>query len=335
MKRLLLVTALLFSARALAESPADALARATHVFLKSLSAEEHARATFPFDDPERWHWFFVPEPRLGLPIMDMSPRQKEAAQAVLETALSKSGLKTVETIRKLENVLRLKEGDDGQRRNPDKYYFSVFGAPGEGAPWGLRFEGHHCSLNWTVLGSEVIASTPQFFGTNPAEVREGPMKGTRLLGAIEDEARALVKSLSPTLQAKAIRAEKAPRDILSGTKRQAIISERAGVTFSAMDAKQQARVAAILEALAHAQREELAQQRLERARKGGLDTVTFAWMGGLERGEAHYFSLQGDTFLVEYDNIQNKANHVHMVWRDRGNDFGDDVLKRHYETHAH
>ena len=334
MIRTIAAMAILMSAGAYAETPAEALSKSVENFLGTLEDAQRDRAVFGFDDPERWHWFYVPQPRLGFPVWDMNETQREAGLNVLRTALSESGFKTVATIRKLEEVLRIKEGDDGKRRNQDKYYFSIFGEPGGGAPWGLRFEGHHLSLQWTVLGSGVIASTPQFFGTNPAEVREGPMKGTRVLGAIEDEARALVKSLSPALRAQAVRSDKAPKDILSGTERQAVIDAREGVAYSALDKEQQARVTALIEAMAVAQVKEVAKQRWARVRKDGLDTVTFSWMGGLERGDAHYFCLHGDTFLLEYDNIQNEANHVHLVWRDLGNDFGDDVLKRHYAQHA-
>jgi hypothetical protein len=299
----------------MAETPAAALTEKVGAFLGILEAAEQDRAVFEFDDTERWHWVYVPEPRLGLPVMDMNGAQREAGMAVLRTALSTSGFETVSLIQKLEGVLRVQEGDDGRRRNPDKYYFSIFGEVGGTTPWGLRFEGHHISLQWTVLGDKVIASTPQFFGTNPAEVLEGAMKGTRVLGAIEDEARALIKALKPAQRAVAMVSERAPRDILSGIEKQAVIGARRGLAFGELGVAERARVMAIIEALAGAQRRELAEQRLAQVRQGDMDKVTFSWMGGLEPGEAHYFCIQGDAFLIEYDNVQNQANHVHLVWR--------------------
>lgn len=334
MSPMLVTLTLLLSAAAPDASPAAALAQHTQVFLEALSPEQRTRAVFDFDDAERFAWFFVPREREGLPLLDMTKPQEALALEVLRTALSASGYEKVATIRKLDDVLRILENDDGNRRNPKKYYFSVFGTPGGDAPWGLRYEGHHASLHWTVVGGKIIASTPQFLGSNPAEVQEGPMQGTRVLGAIEDLGRELVRSLSEAQRAKAVVSATAPRDIVSGIERTAIIGERQGIAYRELTAEQQGLLLTLLREVAGVQRAEIAHDRMDRVRKSDLGAATFAWMGGFERGEGHYFCVHGDTFLVELDNTQNKANHVHLVWRDLGNDFGDDVLRRHYELHA-
>src|SRR5262249_26399013 len=201
--------------------------------------------------------------------------------------------------------------------------------------WGWRYEGHHCSQNWTLVNGRAIASSPQFFGANPAEVREGPMKGTRALAAEEDLARTLLKSLNPTQRAEAVLADKAPSDIITGAQRQAAIQEDKGIAYGKLNKEQQGMLLAIIEEYVNAQPPDLTRGRLEKIRAAGLDGVKFAWMGGMERGQGHYYRVQGSTFLIEYDNTQNNANHIHAVWRDFNGDWGEDLLAEHYRNSPH
>ncbi|MCC2670035.1 MAG: hypothetical protein K0Q72_2506 [Armatimonadetes bacterium] len=224
-------------------------------------------------------------------------------------------------------------------RDPELYYFSVFGEPSTRGTWGWRYEGHHCSQNWTVVNGKTIASTPQFMGTNPGEVRVdvagAPPKGTRVLGKEEDMGRALVKSLSEDQQKEAIIDVKAPNDILTAASRQAAIQEDKGIPYSKLNKEQQGMVISLIREYADAQVKSLAEQRLAKIRKAGLNNVKFAWMGSTERNQGHYYRIQGSTFLIEYDNTQNDANHVHEVWRDFKGDWGMDLLAMHYQASPH
>ena len=314
--------------------PADAMAEAARSFLAGLDADSRAKAQLAFDAEERFNWHFVPRPRAGLPLKQMSEPQRKTAMDLLRAGLSEKGYTKAETIRTLETVLAEIEKDP-VRRDPELYYVTVFGEPSAKATWGWRFEGHHISLNWTLVRGASIASTPQFFGSNPAEVRSGPRKGTRALAAEEDLARALLGSLTEAQRGQAVLSPSAPDDILTSNTRKAAMQEDRGVAYADLSQEQRGLLLAVIEEYAGAQPKPLAQGRLERLRAAGLDRLRFAWMGGASRGERHYYRIQGPTFLIEYDNTQNDANHIHAVWRDFDGDFGVDLLEEHYKNSAH
>jgi len=311
------------------------MAQAATAFLAALDADQKQKAQMAFNSEERFSWHYVPLERKGLRYKDMKPEQQKLAQALLLVGLSKSGFRKIEAIRQLEYVLKDIEKGTGPTRDPDLYYFTVFGEPGPKGAWGFRYEGHHVSLHWTSINGKIIASSPQFLGSNPGEVRSGPQKGTRVLAAEEDLGRALVKALNPDQRKEAIISDKAPGDILSTASRKAALLDDKGIPYAQLTKEQQGLFLTLLEEYAHVQIEEIAKQRLEAVHKAGMDTIKFAWMGGIEKGEPHYYRIQGTTFLVEYDNTQNDANHIHSVWRDFKGDFGVDLLALHYNTADH
>lgn len=304
-------------------------------FLATLTPEQLPQARLPFNSEERLNWHYVPKVRQGVCFKEMTPAQKEAALALLRVSVSPKGYEKVATIRTLETVLREIEQGSGPVRDPDLYYVTVFGDPAENAIWGWRFEGHHVSFHWTSVEGQVIASTPQFLGANPAEVRQGPLIGTRVLAAEEDLGRALVKSLDAAQRQEAVLNDTAPHDILTAAQRKADILEDRGISYHQLTAAQQGLLMTLIREIASVQIPERAEQRLAAVRQAGLDNVKFAWMGGLERGDGHYYRIQGTTFLIEYDCTQNDANHIHVVWRDFEGDFGIDWLERHYQEFPH
>ena len=310
------------------------MAQAATIFLASLDDDARAKARFAFDSEERFNWHFVPRPRAGLPLKAMSARQRNAALELLRVGLSEKGYNKAEAIRGLEVILAELERDP-VRRDPDLYYVTIFGDPLADGTWGWRFEGHHISLNWTFVRGRSIAPTPQFFGSNPDAGRSGPRRNVRVLAAEQDLARALLESLSESQRAQAIIGAMAPPDIFSGHQRKAATLDERGIAYSDLTTEQRGLLLAIIEEYAGAHPEAVAELRLARIRAAGLDRIRFAWMGGLARGEPHYYRLQGSTFLIEYDNTQNDANHVHAVWRDFDGDFGVDLLEEHYRNSAH
>ncbi|HEX7087596.1 MAG TPA: DUF3500 domain-containing protein [Vicinamibacterales bacterium] len=318
----------------LADELSVALADAVRSFLDTLDASQRARVQFPFDSEERFNWFYVPREREGLPLKRMSPAQQQAALRVVEAGLSQKGYSKAEAIRALEPVLAAIENNP-VRRDPENYYLTVFGEPGADATWGLRWEGHHLSLHWTIVQGKAIATTPQFFGSNPAEVRSGPKKGTRVLHAEEDLGRALVQALDEAQRKVAIVAPEAPSDILTTNERKAGILEQTGLAYKDMTAQQRGMLLALIEEYASAQPRKLAAERIRTIRDAGLDEVRFAWMGSIEKGGLHYYRVQGPTFLIEYDCVQNEGNHIHAVWRDFDGDFGRDLLEEHYRNSPH
>ena len=315
-------------------SPTPDIAEAASAFLASLDDDALAKARFAFDSEERFNWHFVPKPRAGLPLKAMSARQRSAAMHLLRAGLSEKGYTKAEAIRGLEVILAEIERDP-VRRDPDLYFLTIFGDPVADGTWAWRFEGHHVSLNWTFVRGRSIVPTPQFFGSNPDAVRAGPQKGVRTLAAEQDLARALLESLSEAQRKQAVVSVTAPPDIFSGSQRKAATLDERGIAFSELTADQRGLLLAVIEEYAGAQPEAVAAARLARIREAGLDRIRFAWMGGLARGAPHYYRLQGSTFLIEYDNTQNDANHVHAVWRDFDGDFGVDLLQEHYRNSAH
>ena len=312
--------------------PAPTMAKAANAFLAALDSSKRLKANLPFNSEERLSWHFIPRERQGLPIEGMSSEERHAALALLGASLSERGFKKVDTILHLEEVLFAIEGS--AIRDPGLYYFTVFGQPSDQGTWGWRYEGHHISLNWTVVSGRLVASTPQFLGANPADVGDGPRKGTRALAAEEDIGRALVKSLRADQRAQAVLGSDAPDDILTGSSREAAIQADRGIPYEKLTQDQQGLLLSLIQEYASTQVPSVAEVRLARV-KAELPSLRFAWMGGLEKGQGHYYRIQGSTFLIEYDNTQDNASHIHCVWREFKGDWGKDLLAEHYRTAPH
>jgi hypothetical protein len=247
---------------------------------------------------------------------------------------------TATQIMQLESVLAAIEAAQppiGNRfvRDPERYFFSIFGTPSTRDTWGWRVEGHHVSLHFTVVNGTLAAGSPSFFGSNPAEVRSGPKKGTRVLGPEEDAARSLVESLDASQREKAIINTTAPNDIVTMASVKVDPLSPVGIPGSALTASQRALLRKLIDVYTGYMADDIAADRLTRIEKAGWDKIAFAWAGSLERGQKHYYRVQGPTFLIEYDNTQNDANHIHSVWRDFNGDFGEDLLREHLRNTPH
>ena len=303
-------------------------------FLASLDSDQHRHATFSLDAEERFNWHYRPVPRKGVSLKDLTPAQLKLAHAFLVSGLSPLGYSKATQIMFLEQVLH--EMEDGRlRRDPDAYFFSIFGQPSTTGSWGWRVEGHHLSLNFTAHEGKMISATPSFWGANPAEVRQGTNKGLRVLAAEEEIGRRLLHSFEGLQRERVVINAEAPADIITVNSREVQIGSPVGVGVAEMRKDQVELLMALLDVHAHRWRDELASAALEKLRRAGLEKIHFAWAGGSEPGQPHYYRIQGPTFVIEYDNTQNNANHVHAVWRDLKSDFGLDLLAEHYKkSHA-
>ncbi|HZS50819.1 MAG TPA: DUF3500 domain-containing protein [Bryobacterales bacterium] len=339
-QKLLRVSALLLCAMALTAAyyrskPSTIMADAAKHFLASLTPEQRAKATFPMDSEERLNWHFIPRVRKGLPLREMDGAQKDLAHAFLAAGLSQRGYMKATTIMSLDQILKDMEQGKGPQRDPEGYFFSVFGEPSENGTWGWRVEGHHVSLNFTVIKGQMIASSPSFFGANPAEVKQGPRKGLRTLAREEDLARELLASLDAKQKAIAVIDKTAPKDILTYNKRKVDPENPKGIAGSKLTKKQMEILTSLIEEYADNMPEEIAKTRMDAVHKAGMEKIYFAWAGGPDKGQGHWYQVQGPTFLIEYDNTQNDANHIHSVWRDFHGDFGEDLLAAHYLQTPH
>ena len=309
-------------------------------------------------------------PRNGVTLGAMNETQRKLAHDLLRSGLSLRGYETYTAIIALEDILRVVEGAragggrpggggaapggaapggaapagaapagaargggrGGFERDPNKYFFTVFGQPSATGNWGWRVEGHHISLHFLVAKGTVAASTPSFAGSNPAEVRDGPEKGKRVLASLEDPGRALVMALDDKQRAMAIINTTAPSEIVTNNTLDIKPLSPDGLKASAMTAAQRDLLTKVIDAYAGLMAPDVAAQRMAKIKSAGFENIAFAWAGPVERGALHYYRVQGPTFLIEFDNTQNQGNHVHSIWRDFNGDFGRDLLREHIKT---
>jgi len=312
--------------------PGQAAASAANAFLAALPADLRKSASFPLDSPERTQWYFVPRERVGVSLLKLDDKQSELLGPLLASALSPEGLLEARGVLKHENILRRVEteaGVDATRRDPGLYYTSVFGKPQAAAPWAWRFEGHHLSINVTEMPGAPPTVAPVFIGANPARVLTGPQTGYRLLAAEEDLGRELVTLLSDEHRKIAVINGTAPGEILTGNDPKVRPLELEGLAAASMSEAEQQALHRLVDLYLGRLAPEYAKDARARLDRAGFGKVRFAWAGGLESGKKHYYRVHGPTLLIEYDNTQNDANHVHTVYRDLDHDFGGDALRRH------
>jgi hypothetical protein len=316
---------------------ADRIAQAVAGWLATLEADQRAQATFPFDTAERFVWAFTPGEREGLALGEMRPDQRAAAMGVVRAAMSERGAREVADVIALETILGAIERAAGRsnwpRRDPELYWSSVFGDPAGGGPWSWRIGGHHVAIHMTVADGGVVGSTPSFLGANPAVVPGGPKAGTRTLTGEETLARELLGGLSAEARADAVVDPDAPPEILtSNSARADARSIPRGLRHADMEPRSQAAFERLIRHYLGRAADDVAAADWERAVVDGLSDTTFAWAGPAEPGRGHYYAVHGPRLLIEYDNTQNGANHIHAVWRDLVNDWGEDLLARHYRS---
>jgi len=315
-------------------SAGNELTRSVRAWLDGLDAGQRARATYPFASAERMVWAYTPGLRGGLAIADMRPDQRSAAMTIVGTAMSARGADEVAAIIALETILGALEREAGRRRpvrDPELYWFAVFGDPGADTPWSWRIGGHHVTIQLTVVEDRIVGSAPSFLGANPAVVPSGPTAGTRVLIGEEALARAFVASLTPEQRSVAIVDPVAPPDIHSGNGARADLAAiPRGIRHDDLTAPQKESLEQLIRHYLGRAYDDLAVADWVRIADAGLGTITFAWAGPLEPGRGHYYAVRGPRFLVEYDNTQDGANHIHAVWRDLTNDWGEDLLAAHY-----
>jgi len=316
----------------------QSMLHAARNFFESCGQNEQTDIRFPFASGERSNWHYIPRNREGIPLKSLSGEQKTLGFDLLHTALTSQGYDKATGIIKLEGILRRLEGrgPEDTHRDPGKYYYTLFGDLSEENPWGWRLEGHHLSLNFTLLPNDTFAITPAFFGTDPAIVPSGPEKGMRVLTREETLARELVRSLSSQQRDRAVIREYAPREIITGADREINPLPLEGIPAVALSENQRMLLMELLNVYFGNFRDELVRNRMQTLRETDKSNIHFTWAGGLEPGEGHYYRIQAPHVLIEYDNTQDNANHIHTVIRDPANDFGRDLLKEHYEvSHQH
>ncbi|MBA4166664.1 MAG: DUF3500 domain-containing protein [Chitinophagaceae bacterium] len=309
-------------------------------FISLLDTAQHTKTVYPFDSDERYSFHYFPiNDRKGLPLDEMTEAQKTAAFDLMKTSLSNSTIKKVKEIIDLENILKEleKRKPEDHFRDPGKYYLAIFGIPADSTIWGWRFEGHHVSFNFSASDNKLVSGTPGFLGANPAVVPGGPHKGQEVLKEEKTWAFSLLHHLNSGQLKKAIIDTAAPGEIITGINRKAMIEHPAGLKFPEMTKTQQQELLKLVSLYIHRYKKDFADNMLREIQHAGLDNLYFAWAGHTEPGigKPHYYRIQGPTLIIEYDNTQNNANHVHTVVRDLLHDYGGDILLEHYHSGHH
>lgn len=335
MKRLALfslIFGLALSTRAHEEVAANEMAAAANNLIAALAPEQKTASVYALNHDHRLDWHFIPKERKGTTLKEMTAEQRHLTTALLGASLSSQGLMKAGSIMSLESILAVIEGPSRRfPRDPELYHISIFGEPGPGKTWGWRFEGHHLSLSFTVVKGQHISATPSFMGTNPDIVKEGSRQGLQVLADEQRLGFELANSLTADQKRKAVFSDQAPADIITEAKRKVSPLEPQGIGWAELTGDQKELIWKLVKLYVQRARGEIADADLKKITDGGQDKLHFAWAGGFKHGEGHYYRIQGPTFLIEYDNTQNNANHIHAVYRDFADDFGEDLLKKHYD----
>jgi len=306
---------------------AASMAAAANQFLESLDGSFRKKAQFGFESAERLNWHFIPRDRNGVGLWDIEGRAAEAASELVKSGLSAAGYEKSLQVRSLEEVLYLFEGgEEAERRakrHPHKYYLTIFGVPGDSGAWGWRFEGHHISLNYTLKDGQIVGSTPEFLGANPGLIEAGPGRSLRVLGRREELARQILHACSDEQKKTMWVSEKPPGEVRGAGNPVPVVSEAVGLAFSDMSTEQQGLLKELLGVYLAAMPAPVVRDRMQAIEKGGMQKIHIAWWGGSELNEPHHYVVQGPSFIIEYNNTQNSANHVHSMWRNTAGDFGN------------
>jgi hypothetical protein len=336
-------------------STAERMTDAAAAFLAALTAEQRSLARRAFGE-ERREWSFLPErTREGLPIGAMSGGQRRLAHELIAAGTSPAGYTKVVSVMAMEHVLRALSPGQADLFDPERYSLRVFGEPGRDV-WGWQLAGHHVSLNFTIAGGQWVSPTPCMLGAEPAShallapLADDEELGFRLVNALDPaqrQAAIIHHRPPPDLAARMVPRIGAverpdpvfapePDYVISEDERDILSYVRAGpkgIPGADLSQAQLDDLAALVGSFARRLPDDVAGARLHELEQAGLDRLCFAWAGGTEPGQRHYFRVQGPTLLIEHDNTQGNGNHIHSAWRDPADDFGDDVLAEHYRQH--
>ncbi|HEY6974907.1 MAG TPA: DUF3500 domain-containing protein [Chitinophagaceae bacterium] len=311
---------------------------AANKFISGLSAAQRTKALYDFGSDERYNWHFIPlKDRKGILISELSEKQKDDAFALLKLYLSDEAFKHTQDIIQLEYVLQdLENRQKGDWfRDPGNYSFIFFGEPSEKTAWGWRFEGHHISFNFSTMNNKIVAGTPGFLGANPAIVLSGPQKGKQILKNEMELGFDLIQSLTREQLSKAVISSEVPGDIITSNSRKAMIEKPQGIMYGELNKEEQKILLQLLSVYINRFTRHFADDMMHEIESAGLNNLRFAWIGEPQRvmGKPYYYRIQGPTLIIELDNTQNNANHVHTVVRDLKHDFGGDELLKHYQAY--
>jgi hypothetical protein len=332
----------------------DEIKTAATNLIRSFDPLQKKAALLSFNDTARIKWNNLPvglRARSGISIGNMTEEQRRLLHRILSASLSSQGYLKATGIMHLDNLLNMwvdsafsrKMIDENLRKflfdlkwSHQNYYLAFFGTPAD-SNWGYKVEGHHLSVNMTFTGDK-IPVTPWFIGTDPAEMQITQYAGWRVLGEEEDLGVKLIKMLSATQQKKATMNTDVPGDMITGAESGKRLIDYWGIKANELNKQQKEVLLAIIREYVFNFEYDKATAEYDKILKAGVDNIYFGWIGPYEETKAHYFLLNGPTFLIEFDNAggpRRDGNHIHTIWREKGNEFGEDILKKHYQQEKH
>lgn len=335
-------------------SYSDEIKDAASSFIQTLDPLQKRSVLLQFGDTARVRWNNLPiglRARAGISIGNMTEAQRRLVHRILSATLSSQGYLKATGIMHLDNLLNLQTDSNFARKRINdqvkkmmtdlkfghsNYFFAIFGNPSD-ISWGYKLEGHHLSVNISFTG-EKVSVTPWFIGTDPAEMDITEYAGWRVLGKEEDLGLRLIKMLSASQQKKATRNTDPPRDIITAAESGKRLVDNWGIKANELDKKQKEVLLVIIREYVFNMEYEKAMIEYDKIIKAGVDNIYIGWIGPYEEFKDHYFILNGPTFLIEFDNAggpRRDGNHIHTIWREKGNEYGEDVLKKHYMQEKH
>ncbi|GAA4959733.1 DUF3500 domain-containing protein [Algibacter aquimarinus] len=320
-------------------------------FLKTLSDENKTEVLQSFNDSLRTKWTNLPvglAKRPGKKYGELSNEAKIKFHEVLITIFSSQGYLKTTSVMQLDDMLNARIDDAIKKKlikeefiprikaldwDYDNYFISIWGVPNMKNAWSLKFEGHHLSINLTII-EDKVSFTPMFLGADPALMTSTKHVGLRVLSKEEDYGIKLINSFDESQQKTATLSQEVPKDIITSPDNPNRITTYYGIQGKELNLNQKEILIQLIREYIGNLENQKANEFLSKIKKSGIDNIYFAWIGSYERNSPHYYIINGPDFIIEYDN-QNKGNHIHTIWRDKANDFGEDLLKTHHLNHKH
>ena len=332
----------------------EELVIASNEFLKSLNAKESDEVLQAFNDSLRTKWTNLPiglAKRPGKKHGDLSDNAKIKFHELLTTIFSSQGYLKTTSIMQLDDMLNSKTRsslDKGMidekmfseikslHWDYDNYFISIWNEPSLIEPWGIKLEGHHLSINITIVGDH-ISFTPMFIGADPAVMPFTKHAGLRVLSKEEDYGLKFINSLNDEQKKKATLSKEVPRDIITNPNNTERITDYHGIRGKHLTSEQKQLLILLIKEYINNLEHNKAKQNLDSIEKSGIDNIYFAWIGSYQRKVPHYYMIHGPDFIIEYDNVgfSNNGNHIHAIWHEKNNDFGEDILRVHHLNHKH
>ena len=322
----------------------QSIREAAEAFLASLTPEQRGKTLFPVDTDQwrKWSNIHPTLMRHGTALFQMTDAQRARAFALLRESLSQRGFEEALDLMHLNETVQEMTGRLDEY-GEDLYWLSIMGRPSATEPWGWQWDGHHLIINYFILSDQVVM-TPAFLGAEPVHAKSGKYAGVRAFKADEDHGLALARTLSDAQRGKTVIAPETSGEDFTTAFRDNLVLDNAGIRYDELTSPQHDLLLRLVNYHVARMRHGHAELKLEEVKRHLEDTY-FCWMGGTEDDSTFYYRVQSPVIIVEFDHQRGIAfrerttpykDHIHVIVRTpNGNDYGKDLLRRHYQVGHH